>query len=568
MEGRPRAGGKVPPPAVKNPTVEAKTGLEKSGNALAGKGVLLDSKELSTLLDAWRLALEKAISVINTLPKNTVSQFVSGAPLDVDSVSKRLATTMHLIRGNLSTADAAKVEEWRKILILGDPQNKDPRLKSSISQQINQLREAEIKSFGSSTVRGEAHDLFVLILSKLSSITNKVISQLPAQKGKPVAPVAVGSAPANLPTNIVVFGDSLSDQGNLLAWISQLRPVVPKMPIAPYHEGRFSNGDVWPGYLKRVLGLSILNHSYGGASATTSKDEIFDVFGRVVSHVKPFITGTLAGQISTWAKSDRLKQNPKDSIFIIWIGANDFFDRMMSTANIEFLLDAPLKGNRAAGFGVISESASAEVAKQIRELYNFGARRILLINLPDLGITPQVEIVRPGSAAALYHPADTSHAKSKQLSSKMTQMVQKYNSDLETVAHNLQGELSKKDPSFKLQLLDAFSAINRVIGSSIAKTPDTNGVYEGMGIDPTLFKSEIQGSSVLKPCYVGGYTEKNPPASCPNADKAPFFDITGHPSKRTHCWIAYLVHGALYNAGFIGTRAPVLKTYATICNGA
>ncbi|HDV5785644.1 TPA: hypothetical protein RJD83_002616 [Legionella pneumophila] len=43
--------------------------------------------------------------------------------------------------------------------------------------------------------------------------------------------------------NIVVFGDGLSDNGNLYAYTNHRRPASPA-----YYNGRFSNGPVWVEY--------------------------------------------------------------------------------------------------------------------------------------------------------------------------------------------------------------------------------------------------------------------------------------------------------------------------------
>lgn len=43
---------------------------------------------------------------------------------------------------------------------------------------------------------------------------------------------------------MVIFGDSLSDNGNLYRYFLHFLPVSP-----PYHEGHFSNGPLWAEYV-------------------------------------------------------------------------------------------------------------------------------------------------------------------------------------------------------------------------------------------------------------------------------------------------------------------------------
>src|SRR5262245_9922302 len=59
-------------------------------------------------------------------------------------------------------------------------------------------------------------------------------------------------------SRVVVFGDSLSDPGNL-----KQRLLV--FPNAPYWFGHFSNGPNWTDYLTERTGLSIYNQAFGGA---------------------------------------------------------------------------------------------------------------------------------------------------------------------------------------------------------------------------------------------------------------------------------------------------------------
>ena len=73
-------------------------------------------------------------------------------------------------------------------------------------------------------------------------------------------------------TNMVVFGDSLSDTGNILISTGGA------IPTAPYFNGRFSNGPVWIDTLTAGLGLPAgavasfaggNNYAFGGARTGT-----------------------------------------------------------------------------------------------------------------------------------------------------------------------------------------------------------------------------------------------------------------------------------------------------------
>src|SRR3954451_6013443 len=75
---------------------------------------------------------------------------------------------------------------------------------------------------------------------------------------------------------LYVFGDSLSDVGNVQAVTSGLGPLVPPTPGPYYFNGRFSNGPNFVETLSAGLGLgpvlpSVIggdDYAYGGALAT------------------------------------------------------------------------------------------------------------------------------------------------------------------------------------------------------------------------------------------------------------------------------------------------------------
>jgi phospholipase/lecithinase/hemolysin len=141
-------------------------------------------------------------------------------------------------------------------------------------------------------------------------------------------------------TNIVAFGDSLSDNGNLFRFTNG------EIPNSDYFDGRFSNGPVWVEYLATHLGAELDDFAYGGASTSG------------------FFPPSLSAQIALW----QAQGNPAQGLFSVWAGANDYL-RLGST-------DAQgAVGNILAGLETLASS---------------GVTRILLPNLPDLGLTPNL----------------------------------------------------------------------------------------------------------------------------------------------------------------------------------
>ena len=97
-------------------------------------------------------------------------------------------------------------------------------------------------------------------------------------------------------TKLYVLGDSLSDQGNLYIATSDLGPKQsPPRPAVPdparYFHGRFSDGEVYPGYLAQMLGVSIgpsllggTNFAFGGARTDYNRVEAPPIGQEVYPH--------------------------------------------------------------------------------------------------------------------------------------------------------------------------------------------------------------------------------------------------------------------------------------------
>jgi phospholipase/lecithinase/hemolysin len=159
-------------------------------------------------------------------------------------------------------------------------------------------------------------------------------------------------------SRIFVFGDSLSDTGNLFR-------LSGGYPPPPYFEGRFSNGRLWVEQLADALGMSIIpgdNYAVGGAT-TSYFNSNNGVNGRVYPGLLQEITSF---------KATRSAAEAEGALFVVWAGANDFFVALATGQDPKVLI----------GNGVGS------TVQAIQLLWQAGARHIMVPNLPDLGITP------------------------------------------------------------------------------------------------------------------------------------------------------------------------------------
>ena len=160
------------------------------------------------------------------------------------------------------------------------------------------------------------------------------------------------SAKADPFSSVIVYGDSLSDNGNLYA--------LSGYPPPPYYQGRLSNGPVAVEQLAANLGVPLHDFAYIGA--TTGVGNYSD--GGTQTTVGYAGLPGLEGEL---ALSAPLLTSPlvSTSLFVVWGGANDFItggSPLTAASNIDAIV-ATLEGD--------------------------GATHILVPGVPNLGLTPE-----------------------------------------------------------------------------------------------------------------------------------------------------------------------------------
>lgn len=173
-----------------------------------------------------------------------------------------------------------------------------------------------------------------------------------ALAGLLLAALLIVSAAAGTFDELVVFGDSLSDVGNIA------QATFGIYPNSYYYEDRFSNGPVYAEYLAAGLGLPALLHSRAGGtnyaygSALTSGTAFPNnlVVRDVDDQVDQYLASHSAGA---------------GSLFLFLAGANDLVG------------------------GVNFNTAAGNLIDDVERLISAGASQFLVLNLPLLGYTPR-----------------------------------------------------------------------------------------------------------------------------------------------------------------------------------
>jgi outer membrane lipase/esterase len=282
-------------------------------------------------------------------------------------------------------------------------------------------------------------------------------------------------------SDMVVFGDSLSDPGNVFVLTGQVsvRPYAEgNVPSAPYPIGQgktFSNGPNWSQLVAKTLGLNagtgpalrnqtFTNYAFGGARASSAAGGPFDMTAQVAQYL-----------------ADNGAADP-DALYAVWFGGNDVRDALF----------AYFGGDPDAALAVIIAAVS-NYATNMEILIAAGARDFVVPNAPNVGVVPSVTAFGP------------------QASVLATQLSFVFNQGLSDVLDSLEGAFG-----VNITRVDMFTLITGVVGNpgaygfvnaedaclipvvydgAICKSPD--GYLFWDGIHPTRTGHELLADAVL-----------------------------------------------------------------------
>ena len=186
---------------------------------------------------------------------------------------------------------------------------------------------------------------------------------------------------------MVIFGDSLSDTGNLYRYLWYKLPVSP-----PYFEGRFSNGPLWAEYLYDAFfpyynKEGFQDYAVGGAGAVLSYKQNL-----------PYTLNMELNNYLYWHTYGK----KETTLYVIWIGGNNY-------------LNGPTNGES------ITDSVVNAIGGSIERLIGYGADKFLVPNLPELGRAPQA--AESGKQALLSQLVQMHNSK---LAAKIEELKAKY----------------------------------------------------------------------------------------------------------------------------------------------
>lgn len=166
-------------------------------------------------------------------------------------------------------------------------------------------------------------------------------------------------------SNVYIFGDSLSDTGNLAS-------VDAPFPF-PYYMNRVTNGPVAVDALTSRLGytaeaslhllpLAAVGNNYAVARANAFGEEVLD----------------LATQIYLFNLNHQFVA-PSDALYVVFIGGNDVREALVETDKMTPKMRV--------------KNAANAVRAAIESLSLSGAKSFLVVNAPNVGIIPETQLI-------------------------------------------------------------------------------------------------------------------------------------------------------------------------------
>ena len=314
-------------------------------------------------------------------------------------------------------------------------------------------------------------------------------------------------------TQMVIFGDSLSDTGNVPALAAKYRGYIESFSpftgdsvftSGPTSAAPMSGTQVWDEALAGWLGLSAptpakdggANYATGGAETGAGYEK--DTGGWFVGGLTNGLYGypNVGQQISDYFATT--SHCPANTLYVVWAGANDILD----AADKAGLGTVPVTQFDPVVYNAVVKNLEPDVAK----LISSGAQYILWPNLPELSDTPH----------AAGYPANTNwdwpddryvdSGWSQSVREAVANAVQTFNADWASAIQDIRS----KNPSVTIYGLDVNSLFEELLNNTYPGLPaNFNTTDEALiagsgsadnylfwdGVHPTAYVHELLGNA-------------------------------------------------------------------------
>ena len=341
------------------------------------------------------------------------------------------------------------------------------------------------------------------------------------------------SANAQTYNRLVVFGDSLSDNGNLYAISGQ--PTSP-----PYYLGRFSNGPVFT----ELLGFNAGRFT-AGAPVTGSINYAFGGARTDLSASPPGMRAQLAaytGAGGTFGRNDLVS---------VLGGANNIFQAFPGAAANPTTAQATMQA--------VANSAATDINLIVNSIATAGAGTVLVTNLPRLGITPQFSVTGASGVALADYAGSTFN--SALLTRLMATAATQPNTNIILMdLYKISDPLAANPGRFGLTNATA-SCFN---GVSVCATPDSYLYWDG--VHPTAAGHRLISRLAIDYLYYGDIgAQSTVQAETAFRQREDLMDISTEAFAGRGAWEAgtHMTFGAIADSVETDARGVVAESSST-----
>ena len=316
-------------------------------------------------------------------------------------------------------------------------------------------------------------------------------------------------------TQIVILGDSLSDNGNLY----RVLKVVPKSP--PYYQGRFTNGLTWADHVGNFYYnksyIDTANYAVGGATSILHSP-IHDTFVAPVT-----LTGELYDYLIRSLFTDK-----SNVLYVVWIGANDYLYEM----------DPDMQ--------TITTNVVNNISWAVNTLIDQGAKNFVVMDLPDLSRIPyardsnliprlhEITMMHNQKLANAVKEIKSNHAGTKitfirisDIFNDVLDHTEKYNQLYHKNLHNITTACWTGDITLKS------AAHTDMLAKELKTALAHDKVSASKNFDTHAMATSILNSPSLSEAYTVGKLYEQGITPCSDADERVFWDHV-HPTASMH----------------------------------
>jgi phospholipase/lecithinase/hemolysin len=361
----------------------------------------------------------------------------------------------------------------------------------------------------------------------------------PAAEVQPQTPPSPpASPPLPPPSAVFVLGDSLSDIGNAAAARDYLLNVTIDPPTVGlcnptdvlvtmrrcddlfFAKNRVSDGPVAVEHLAASFGLAPLRPSLHVLPSRARGGTVYAVSG---GKARGSGEDDLARQID-WLLVDHAPL-PADAVYVVMIGSNDAMEALRA--------DAATPAGQVRPSTAIVRSTVDSIGTQVERLLDFGARRLIVANVPNLAMLPTVRTRAQATADEAQNLAMAG------------ELADSFNRSLAARLDRIVGRASSLTPTPVIARFDLHAALSAARQALAAAGGNT---------DDACFDSELyRDTSTAQRRF---HADCAPPTvdAAPRFERFVFFDRI-HPSGAAHAALGKALATAASPPPFV-SRAP------------